>query len=68
MAAYLARHGSYRRAPQENRGRSLPRFGKGRHPAALTFGDCPTYATAKLADRPQLFVGNDFGKTDLPAA
>lgn len=44
------------------------RFGKGRHPAALNFGDCLTYATAKLADRPLLFVGDDFGKTDLPAA
>jgi len=42
------------------------RFGKGRHPAALNFGDCLTYATAKLADRPLFFVGNDFGKTDLP--
>lgn len=44
------------------------RFGKGRHPAALNFGDCLSYATAKLADRPLLFVGEDFGKTDLRAA
>lgn len=44
------------------------RFGKGRHPAVLNFGDCLTYATAKLADRPLLFVGDDFGKTDLRAA
>lgn len=44
------------------------RFGKGRHPAALNFGDCLTYATAKLADRPLLFVGDDFTKTDLRAA
>jgi len=44
------------------------RFGKGRHPAALSFGDCLTYATAKLADRPLLFIGNDFSKTDLRAA
>ena len=43
------------------------RFGKGRHPAALNFGDCLSYATAKLAARPLLFVGNDFGKTDLQA-
>ncbi len=41
------------------------RFGKGRHPAALNFGDCLSYATAKLADRPLLFVGDDFPKTDL---
>lgn len=44
------------------------RFGKGRHPAALNFGDCMSYATAKLADRPLLFVGEDFSKTDLRAA
>lgn len=44
------------------------RFGKGRHPAALNFGDCMSYATAKLADRPLLYVGEDFGKTDIAAA
>ena len=41
------------------------RFGKGRHPAALNFGDCMTYAVAKLAGEPLLFTGNDFGRTDL---
>jgi ribonuclease VapC len=41
------------------------RFGKGRHPAALNFGDCMSYATARLAQRPLLFVGDDFTKTDL---
>ena len=44
------------------------RFGKGRHPAALNFGDCLSYAAAKLADHPLLFVGNDFSKTDLEIA
>lgn len=44
------------------------RFGKGRHPAALNFGDCLSYATARLAARPLLFVGNDFSQTDLIAA
>ena len=44
------------------------RFGKGRHPANLNFGDCLTYATARLADQPLLFVGEDFSKTDLEAA
>ena len=45
------------------------RFGRGRHPANLNFGDCLTYATAKLAGRPLLFVGEDFNHTDLePAA
>jgi ribonuclease VapC len=41
------------------------RFGKGRHPAALDFGDCMTYATAALAGEPLLCVGNDFAQTDL---
>ena len=41
------------------------RFGKGRHPAALNFGDCCTYAVASVADEPLLCLGNDFGQTDL---
>lgn len=44
------------------------RYGKGRHPARLNMGDCFTYATAKIARRPVLFVGDDFSKTDLTAA
>ena len=41
------------------------RFGKGRHRAALNFGDCLSYAVAKLAGLPLLFVGNDFSETDI---
>ncbi len=41
------------------------RYGKGRHPAALNFGDCLTYATATLAGEPLLCVGDDFAQTDL---
>ena len=41
------------------------RFGKGRNPAGLNFGDCLTYATARLARQPLLFVGDDFSQTDL---
>jgi len=44
------------------------RFGKGRHPAALNFGDCMTYATATLARQPLLCRGDDFQKTDLDLA
>ena len=44
------------------------RFGKGRHAAALNFGDCLTYAVASLAGQPLLYVGEDFGKTDLARA
>ena len=41
------------------------RFGKGRHRAALNFGDCMTYAVAKLSEQPLLAVGDDFPQTDL---
>ena len=41
------------------------RYGKGRHPAGLNFGDCLTYATAKLAAQPLLCLGDDFAQTDL---
>lgn len=44
------------------------RFGKGRHPAALNFGDCLSYAAAKLAGQPLFFVGDDFSRTDIEAA
>src|SRR5215475_9628866 len=44
------------------------RFGKGRHAAGLNFGDCLTYAVARLAGQPVLFVGDDFSKTDLSSA
>jgi ribonuclease VapC len=40
-------------------------FGKGRHPAALNFGDCCTYAIASLAGEPLLCIGDDFARTDL---
>lgn len=44
------------------------RFGKGRHPASLNFGDCFSYALAGTLDAPLLFVGDDFGQTDVRAA
>ncbi len=44
------------------------RFGKGRHPAGLNFGDCLSYAAAKLSGEPLLFVGDVFARTDLDAA
>ncbi|MGH8676014.1 MAG: type II toxin-antitoxin system VapC family toxin [Burkholderiales bacterium] len=43
-------------------------FGKGRHPAALNYGDCFSYALAKATGEPLLFKGADFKKTDIPAA
>lgn len=44
------------------------RFGRGRHPAQLNFGDCLAYATARIADEPLLYTGNDFSRTDITAA
>jgi ribonuclease VapC len=44
------------------------RYGRGRHPARLNFGDCLAYATARLADEPLLYVGTDFAATDLETA
>lgn len=43
-------------------------YGKGRHKAALNFGDCFAYACAKVLDVPLLFKGDDFSKTDIQAA
>lgn len=43
-------------------------YGNGRHPARLNFGDCLTYAVARLADLPLLCTGEDFGRTDLEIA
>jgi ribonuclease VapC len=44
------------------------RFGKGRHPAGLNFGDCFAYALAKERSEPLLFKGEDFAQTDIEAA
>ena len=41
------------------------RFGKGRHRAALNYGDCIAYALAKVSGAPLLFKGDDFSHTDL---
>lgn len=41
------------------------RFGKGRHPAALNYGDCFAYALAKVRGQELLFQGEDFSQTDI---
>jgi len=43
-------------------------YGKGRHRAGLNFGDCMTYAVAKLAGEPLLCLGDDIPATDLEVA
>lgn len=40
-------------------------WGKGQHAAALNFGDCFAYDLAKERGCPLLFVGRDFGQTDV---
>ena len=40
-------------------------YGKGRHTAALNFGDCCVYALAKALDQQILCKGNDFARTDI---
>jgi ribonuclease VapC len=41
------------------------RYGKGRHPAGLNFGDCFTYALAERTGHPVLCTGDDFAATDI---
>lgn len=44
---------------------AFSRFGKGRHAAALNFGDCFSYALAQVLGEPLLFKGEDFARTDI---
>ncbi len=44
------------------------KFGRGRHPAALNFGDCLSYAAARHCGAPLLFKGDDFAQTDIASA
>ncbi|WP_020179601.1 type II toxin-antitoxin system VapC family toxin [Methylopila sp. M107] len=47
---------------------AFERYGKGRHPAALNFGDCFAYACARCYRQPLLYKGDDFARTDVEAA
>jgi ribonuclease VapC len=44
---------------------AMVRFGKGRHPARLNYGDCFAYALSLSSGEPLLFKGDDFSKTDV---
>lgn len=44
---------------------AFARYGRGRHPAGLNFGDCFAYACARAHDAPLLYKGNDFARTDM---
>ena len=45
--------------------RGFSRFGRGRHPAGLNYGDCFAYALAVVRGEPLLFKGEDFSRTDV---
>ncbi|WP_375459133.1 type II toxin-antitoxin system VapC family toxin [uncultured Enterovirga sp.] len=47
---------------------AFAQYGKGRHPAALNYGDCFAYALAKYLSAPLLFTGKDFRLTDIVPA
>jgi len=47
---------------------AFDRYGKGRHPAGLNFGDCFGYACARHYRQPLMFKGADFPQTDIEAA
>ena len=47
---------------------AFARFGRGRHKAALNFGDCLSYASAVAAGDVLLYVGDDFSHTDVRPA
>jgi ribonuclease VapC len=47
---------------------AFSRFGKGRHPAALNFGDCFAYSCARSFGVPLLYKGDDFPQTDIEPA
>ena len=52
-------------AQVEEARRAWRKFGKGRHPTGLNFGDCFSCALAKSRGEVLLFKGNDFSKTDV---
>jgi ribonuclease VapC len=48
--------------------RAYRQWGRNFHKAALNFGDCFSYATAREFDCPLLFIGRDFPQTDITPA
>ena len=72
VEALLALYGVTARAFDERQLRlareAATRYGKGRHKAALNFGDCFAYALAKSEDAPLLCTGEDFKQTDIAVA
>ena len=61
IEAFTLRHADLAR-------KAYRKYGKGRHPAKLNFGDTFAYALAKETGEPLLFKGSDFFRTDIVAA
>ena len=55
-------------AMQQSAWQTWLRYGKGRHPASLNYGDCMSYGVAAALNAPLLFVGNDFSQTEIDVA
>lgn len=55
-------------AMQQHAWQAWLRYGKGRHPASLNYGDCMSYGVAAALNAPLLFVGNDFSQTEIDVA
>lgn len=69
IAAGAIRTMAFDRAMSEAAIAAFKLYGKGRgHPAKLNFGDCLSYAVAKIHAVPLLFKGDDFIHTDLVPA
>ena len=69
LLALAARFGNRKRLfPGSADEAAYVRFGKGcGHPAQLNFGDCMSYALARVSGEPLLFKGSDFSQTDIAA-
>ena len=48
--------------------RAFEKYGKGKHPAGLNFGDCFAYALTQVSGDKLLFKGGDFSHTDIAKA
>ena len=65
LDALRAERSSFRDEHQQVALAAFLRFGRGRHPAQLNFGDCMGHAVARVSELPLVHNGADFGRTDL---
>lgn len=64
VAAMLPFTGAHAQAARD----AFLAYGKGGHPAGLHFGDCMSYAVARLENLPLVFTGAEFARTEVAAA